>query len=380
MKDRHILFLASWYPSRESPFDGDFIQRHAFAASLVNRVTVLYTIKDDSLKTDYEIVENTGAIREIIVYFRGSFFRPLNLLKKFWGYRKGLKKIDSFDFVYLNVCYPAGIFALYLKYFFHKKFVLIEHWTDLTPERFILNPFYKRFLISRILKNAEIFMPVSSDLGNTLLRFSPGKEVKPLPNVVDTKRFRPEICERDRGKVRFLHLSSLNNDQKNITGMLNVVKRLAKENYLFEFHIGGNGDLLPIKQLIENNNLQKEIFTFPAIPYEKVAEMMCKFDVFVLFSNYENQPCVKAEAFSCGLPVIASNVGGMKESFPPDFGILVEKGNEEELFIAMKLVIEGRKFASKETMHQYAEENFSHVVISRQFKEVYEKVLNKKRN
>src|SRR5690348_16524225 len=43
---KNILFLPSWFPNRLSPFNGDFVERHARAASLYNRITVLYIVKN----------------------------------------------------------------------------------------------------------------------------------------------------------------------------------------------------------------------------------------------------------------------------------------------------------------------------------------------
>jgi glycosyltransferase involved in cell wall biosynthesis len=39
-----------------------------------------------------------------------------------------------------------------------------------------------------------------------------------------------------------------------------------------------------------------------------------KADAFILFSRHENFPCVVIEALCCGLPVVASNVGGIAEA------------------------------------------------------------------
>ena len=44
---------------------------------------------------------------------------------------------------------------------------------------------------------------------------------------------------------------------------------------------------------------------------EEVATAMRRADAFVLFRRYENLPCVILEAWSTGLPVIATEVGGV---------------------------------------------------------------------
>jgi len=380
MKGKHILFLASWYPSRVEPYNGDFIQRHARAAALVNRISVVYAVKDPELKTDFEIAKNEGKVSEIIIYYRDAKFKFFNFFKRLKALNMGLKQLDEFDIVHLNVCYPAGVFALYLKFLKKKKYVLTEHWTGLTAEKFRNYSFYKRFLIQRILKNAEYFLPVSNNLGKNLLRIVPDKPLEVIPNVVDTDRFQPENIKKPNQKIRFLHLSMLLDKHKNISGMLNVAKRLAEAGYDFEFHIGGNGPSDWINEFIKVHHLEEKVKTFGALKHEEVPQKMAESDCFVLFSNFENQPCVQIESYAAGVPFIGSDVGGISEFMPSDFGILVAKGNEDELFDAMTEVIDGRRFKTKEALHEYAVNHFSPKVIAQQLDEIYQKVLENEEN
>ncbi|MFH0999278.1 MAG: glycosyltransferase family 4 protein, partial [Bacteroidota bacterium] len=54
-------------------------------------------------------------------------------------------------------------------------------------------------------------------------------------------------------------------------------------------------------------------------------------DFMVIFSNFENIPVVLNEALVCGLPVIATNVGGIKEIVNEENGIIIESGDENLL-------------------------------------------------
>ena len=51
----HVLFLCGWYPSRVSPTNGDFIERHAEAVSQKHKVSILHIITDINLAQDIEI-------------------------------------------------------------------------------------------------------------------------------------------------------------------------------------------------------------------------------------------------------------------------------------------------------------------------------------
>src|SRR5690606_41909957 len=127
---------------------------------------------------------------------------------------------------------------------------------------------------------------------------------------------------------------------------------------------------------IEENNLDNTVQTFGTLQYSEVPAKMNSYDCSVLFSNYEHQPYVQTESFSCGVPFIGSDVGGIPEFLPEGFGIIVRKGNEEDLYEAMKQVINGKEFATKEEMHRYAQNHFSYGTIARRFDEVYKQVLN----
>ena len=101
---------------------------------------------------------------------------------------------------------------------------------------------------------------------------------------------------------------------------------------------------------------------------------------FVLFSDYENFPCVLLEALSSGTAVIATNVGGIKEIVNPRNGILISN-SEDELFEAMKTVLLNQiDFDSPEILHQYIDHCFSMETISRKFDEVYRKILQSRWN
>src|SRR5690606_1634695 len=329
----------------------------------------------DNQKRNYEVEINEDSIKEIIVYYKGSFFQPFNFFKRLIALNEGYKQVPEIDLVHLNVTYPAGIFALFLKKFKHKKYVITEDWTGFRKEQFKKINFVERLLIKLILKNSEIILPVSKDLGKSMLQVYPKKKMKVITNVVNTEIFNLNENPIQNSTKKFLHLSSLKDKHKNVSGMLNVAKQLLDKGFQFEFHLGGTGNSELIDHFNLENNTGNSIFYFPSIPYEKVPEKMREFDCFVLFSNYENQPCVQGESFACGLPFIGTDVGGIKEFLPDDFGFLIEKGRSEELYEAMKKVLENYPFASKNEMNQYAVNHFSTQKISEKFNVVYNQIL-----
>jgi glycosyltransferase involved in cell wall biosynthesis len=375
---KHILFLSSWYPNQILRDNGDFIQRHAQAIALMHDVTVVHAIKDPALKSNkFKIEQNlTKGVNEIIVYCKPSLFKPFNLLYLLQAFLVGLKMVKPFHLVHLNVVYPAGLIAIYLNQKFKKPIILTEHWSGLQSNNFNNLPLYKRWFIRKILKQIQLVLPVSHYLETAILKINPNLKSKVIPNVVDLDIFnKKETKSSENSTKQFLHISNLKDEVKNVTGILNVVNRLAKEGLDFEFLVGGNGDLKFIESFIEKHKLQDHISVFGRLERKQVAEKMSAADCFILFSRYENQPCVQVEAFASGLPLIASNVGGVADFFPENFGVLVQSENEEDLYQAMLEVINKKSFASPLEMHHYAKDNFSKEEIANQYHKVYQEIL-----
>src|SRR5882724_1863789 len=71
--DPYILWLASWYPNRLQPFDGDFIQRHARSVAEKTPVTVLHIYQygsEASLNENKIEIHQQDNLKEILISFR----------------------------------------------------------------------------------------------------------------------------------------------------------------------------------------------------------------------------------------------------------------------------------------------------------------------
>ncbi len=111
----------------------------------------------------------------------------------------------------------------------------------------------------------------------------------------------------------------------------------------------------------------ERIHTTGEISYEEVGKELRNADALIMFSYYENMPCVILEALCTGIPVIASDVGGIREVVNPDNGILVEAGKETQLFEAMKEMISNYELYEKDLISQHAKEQFSYQTIGKNY-------------
>ena len=370
---RQILFLSSWFPSRKNAFNGDFVERHAKAVALKHTVTVVYIESLQGINQIEREVEELENLKIIRVYFPKKS-RIQNQLTKFRLYVKEVKKLTKIDLIHVNVTYPVGLIALYFKIKHKIPYVITEHWTGYLPSDPSEISFLRMLLTKQIIENASFLLPVSENLGYAMRDLGLKSKAIVIRNVIDFDIFKLKNFSKN-SVIKFLHISNLS-VQKNIPGMIYVADKLWENGYNFEFHIGGNGDLKPLLDFKKSSNFKDKLFVFGELSQQQVSEKMNASDCFILFSRYENQPCVQIESFAYGLPVLASDVGGIKEVFPIGFGKVIESENEEELYREMKNFLENKiELKSKYEIHQFAKDNFSMKKIADDFDEIYNEVL-----
>lgn len=382
-KKMNILFLASWYPNRIEPQNGNFIQRHAEAVLTNCNVAALYVISDHETK-GYEVEKQwVNGIFEVVVYYKKTdkllpFLKYRRYLEAHrLGFEAILEDFKKIDLTHLNVFYPAGIFALLLKKQFDIPFIITEHWTaflDSNPYKFNL---FEKYHILKIGKAASMICPVSDDLKKALQRFGIEGPFKVVPNVVDTDLF--NFSEKENSDlIKILHVSTLNDAHKNVVGILNVINKLREKRTDFRLTLAGNkyGD--------KHSNYAKTLGIPPKmldireeIPLEEIAEIMRQQDIFILFSNYENLPCVISEAHASGMFVIATDVGGVSEMIDEQNGFLIAAKDETALYEKLNEALDHFPNYNPKAIRAAAIERYSYQSVADQFLTIYSEILNK---
>jgi len=110
-------------------------------------------------------------------------------------------------------------------------------------------------------------------------------------------------------------------------------------------------------------------------PYYRAA------DVFALPSEFDNSPNVVLEAMACGLPVVATDVGGVADYVVGDRGgSLVPGGDAGALADALNrwLAADDRRRAASVFNRQRVVERFSWRASAERLLEVYREVLDRR--
>ncbi len=166
---------------------------------------------------------------------------------------------------------------------------------------------------------------------------------KILPPEVDITRFTPRIRAAVSSPVRILSVGRLH-WAKGYPLMLYAVKDLIEQGLKLEYHIVGGGDgLNEIEYLIREMGLSDMVVLLGAQSADFVAEQMDWANIYLGLSQREDFGSVFSEAAYCGLPVIASCIGGIPEATSEGVNaILVERGDWRAASQAIQSLIENQ--------------------------------------
>lgn len=131
------------------------------------------------------------------------------------------------------------------------------------------------------------------------------EQVKIIPNHVETDRFRPMSNQRSQ-PTRICFVGRLERE-KNLFALLKSLKGLHVELVLV-----GNGSLLERLREEANSNVVSVRF-LGNVQNQRLPDILNSSTLFVLPSFHEGQPKALLEAMACGLPVIGTNVPGIRE-------------------------------------------------------------------
>ena len=163
-----------------------------------------------------------------------------------------------------------------------------------------------------LYRMADAIVPNSNSQGNFIRNnFSfLGKKVYPIINFVDVNRFMPSENYSQNETLRIVTVARYT-QQKNVLTYMKAI-RMVKDmglNVHFDWY-GDKKHNAAYFAEIEKEYQQLDIADYLSLhdPNQKIEEEYRKADIFCLPSLFEGYPNVVAEAMSCGLPILCSNV------------------------------------------------------------------------
>ena len=156
-----------------------------------------------------------------------------------------------------------------------------------------------------------------------------GLNATAIYNLIDTGKFR----FRERVPLRPVFLSNRNLERHyGVDRVLRAFAIIQEQIPEASLTIAGDGSQArALRALAEELNLRNASFIGQVAPFA-IADVYDAADIFLNGSEIDNQPLSILEAFSCGLPVVTTNAGGIPDIVEDGkMGMVVPRGDYEAL-------------------------------------------------
>ena len=379
-----LLWLASWYPNPYDHFIGDFIQRHADAVSLFTPVELIHVLQIGAYtKVEKSFVQKNkrGNLTEHIHVFA---FNPtgiaiLDKIRYNLAYQHYYLRIlqDFFreygqpDLIHVHVPIKAGIIARIILGKWRIPYIVSEHgsyYETSAPDHFSTRSKYFQSQTKKIFRDALAVTNVSAAIGKKIEAITGKPITRVIHNVVNTNLFYYKPKET-AALFRWIHVSTMH-EQKNPEGLLQAFTLLFAKRTDWELLLCGSVND-GLHEHIQSLPYKDKITCTGEISYTEVARQMRRANAFVLFSNHENFPCVIIEALCSGLPVIATNTGGIAEAVDDTNGLLVNVHDVDALTESMNELMERYSRFNRVDIALQASLRYNPSAIGRQFMDLY---------
>jgi glycosyltransferase involved in cell wall biosynthesis len=196
-----------------------------------------------------------------------------------------------------------------------------EKLNDLAVGKQVLKEADKIIVVSNATRNYVLSLGAEPEKTEVLYNGVDLDRFKPLPEVKDEMRKKLSISEKACVALTVRRLVYKNG----IDTLLESAEIAVKENSNLVFVVVGEGpDFEEVKAKIAQLGIQRNFRLTGFVSDEDLPFYYNVADLFVLPSKSgEGLPLVALEAMACGLPVIATDVGGILEVISEDYGKLV---------------------------------------------------------
>lgn len=311
------------YPSQSNPAFGSFVKE-----------------LDDTLENNFGTSSKKALLSS---NKKGVFITPLkylSLLAKTTYHTL----FSKFDVIYAHYIFPTGFIALLPKFIRSKPLIIMSHGGDANiPKKFS----YFKTMIRYVLKKSDAIIAVSNFLKNQIVDDF-GVETDKISVIdcgVNVDKFSPnnktetrQLLKLPTDKKIILYVGTLIG-RKGVETLVRAIIDLNDKN-IFLCVIGEGYLRQQLTDLVEENSISDKVRFENFKPKNELPNWFNCADIFVLPSLTEPFGLVALEAMSCGIPVIASNVGGLPEFVKDGInGYIFEPSDHKELSEKIELAL-----------------------------------------
>lgn len=327
-----ILALTNLYPNPYQPHRAPY-NRHQFRMlGELHDVHVIAPIAwtDEwaaRRKSHLPLPASRRRVHEGLTVDHPRYWYTPKILRRYYGqfflasvrrtFERAVREFEP-DIVFAPWAYPDGYAGVELARPANLPVVVQVHGSDIRE----LSRYPARAAGTKAaLRDADGVIAVSSDLAQRVIELGAAAErVRVIIDGVDRQQFCPRDREASRWRLGWSadakHLLFVGNlaRVKGIDVLLDACQRLRTDVGQWQLHIVGDGPLRShLEQQAVTNGIGQQVRFHGPIAHEELPDWFCAADLFVLASRSEGVPNVLLEAAACGLPLVATSVGGIPE-------------------------------------------------------------------
>lgn len=340
-KSAHLLILPRWYPHPADPQNGNFIAHFAKAMASRMQVTVIFPYPSDESGSP-EVIDFGACVEIRIPYERAPAGVASSVLYKaaqFFRYRRALlagvsvmlQRRGKPSIIHAQILTRTAFYAHRFAKKWNIPWLLTEHNSELyTPHKI---DWPRRITMKKMCLRADKVVVVSAALAKALSSFSGRKDIEVIPNLIAFQAAPRTSWENSSDKpVQMAMVCDLVDEVKNVSGVLRALHRVTDKLPPHALQIIGDGpDRESLEALTTELGLNEHVTFVGRLTHSEVLPLLSTIDFLVVNSRRETFSIVAAEALSFGKPVIITRCGGPQEWFKPQYGIMIEPDNDEEL-------------------------------------------------
>lgn len=243
-----------------------------------------------------------------------------------------------------------------------------------------------------ILRNADGFIAISAQIAEELAThgIQVDDKIHCIPNSVNTEIFHPVSCSERRRLRGLLGLPDKEIlviytgrlvSYKGLPHLLKVWKDLSRKYRNAGLVLVGGGSLdiynceNELKAYVFENELQESVFFSGEV--RNVHEYLQAANLFVFPTEKEAFGISVIEAMACGLPVVATAVGGLKNILQDgQNGLVVEPADKNGLFQALEMLITDQERARElaQAAIQTARADYDAEIVTEKYMKLFNRV------
>ncbi|WP_126445766.1 glycosyltransferase [Sulfuricystis multivorans] len=204
-----------------------------------------------------------------------------------------------------------------------------------------------------------------------------GSDIDIIPNGVDTRIFYPKRDPRHTGgPLRIGTVGSLS-PVKNQALLIRACFQVLNQGIDVQLDIAGEGrERQALEKLIDSLGLTRNVRLLGHV--KNIQKFLNNLDIFVLPSDSEAHPNALSEAMACGLPCIATRVGGIPEITDKGRAALLFEAGDEVALVKLLLILatdhEKRKALGAAAV-EFISKNYSMEVMLKNYFDLYQSLV-----